>query len=66
MNRFSYFFLLMMILTLIFISPYLIPFDNGEFIIKQYEVDGVVMKSVKGEIAHEIREGKVKEIIVFF
>lgn len=39
---------------------------NGEFCIEKYEVDGIMMNEVRGEIAKKIRECKVKDIKVFF
>lgn len=39
---------------------------NGKFKIKKYVVDGIEMDEVKGEIANKVRNGLVKEIIVFF
>jgi len=39
---------------------------NGEFKIKKYIVDSIEMDEVKGDLAHDIRLGLIKEIKVFF
>ncbi len=39
---------------------------NGEFIIKKYIVDSVEYKEIKGDLAHDLRAGLVKDIKVIF
>ena len=39
---------------------------NGEFKIKKYIVDSIEMDEVKGDIAHDIRLGLIKDIKIFF